>query len=90
MGDLREAALLEPLEPITCEQLRRAAMTMSPNTGQGADFLSPVDIGRLCTQGLADTTEMLNATEEALSWPWQLLAVCSTLRPKKLGGDRTG
>eukprot|EP00959_Pyramimonas_sp_CCMP1952_P161537 3377912-Pyramimonas_sp.AAC.1 len=44
----------DPLEPISVRDIRPALKQMKASTGQGVDFLSPVDLERLPDTALAE------------------------------------
>eukprot|EP00959_Pyramimonas_sp_CCMP1952_P196134 4100583-Pyramimonas_sp.AAC.1 len=61
---------------------------MKASTGQGVDFLSPVDLERLPDTALAELALLFTACEACLCWPGQLLLILGGMLPKKVQGDR--
>ena len=71
-ADIREAAELHQLPPVTGNMVRAAAHLMRPRAGQGVDRLSPLDLERLPPEGVEELASVMNAAEACLTWPWQI------------------
>eukprot|EP00959_Pyramimonas_sp_CCMP1952_P115199 2408092-Pyramimonas_sp.AAC.1 len=73
-----------PLQPISAHDIRVALKQMKASTGQGIDFLSPVDLERLPDTGLAELALLYTACEACLRWPGQLPLILGRAPPEKV------
>ena len=71
---LRRQAALEPLPPLTKQQMVAALCTFSDRTGKGLDAAGPRFFKHLPGAALEDLVLRLRRCEEEGVWPWQVMA----------------
>jgi hypothetical protein len=78
----------EALEPLTVDDLLRAASTFPVTTGLGVDNFSPRAILRLPRSLVQQMVDLLNKGEQRGEWDEELALVVIVLLPKDDGGHR--
>ena len=77
----------EVLQPLTAEDLRRAASSFPIETGLGADNVAPRAMLRLANEQLQELAELMTLAESTGNWSEAISLVLIVLLPKD-GGFR--
>eukprot|EP00959_Pyramimonas_sp_CCMP1952_P119653 2501920-Pyramimonas_sp.AAC.1 len=88
MSRIRVEAASGELPELTVQDLRAALREMRASAGHGIDQFTQLDLERLPYAALESSCQFFTACEQALTWPWQVLAVLGKLLAKKSEGDR--
>ena len=64
-----EAVGESAIQPITVEEVEKAALAFKESTGMGSDDFHPRWVARLSMEGKQAFTDMLNAVERSRIWP---------------------
>ena len=88
MLEVRRQAALQPLSPITEQQVAGAVARAKVRAGMGFDQWVPAMWRGLDPEALRSLGGLLNAVEGALSWPSSQLCCLMRMLPKPSGGHR--
>ena len=90
MRDLRQRATEQAalIEPLTGADLRAVSSRVRQGTGLGSDGVQPTDFRTLPAEAWQDLAELLNSSEQELTFPLQVLLQVMGCIPKPDGSDR--
>eukprot|EP00959_Pyramimonas_sp_CCMP1952_P019987 422304-Pyramimonas_sp.AAC.1 len=71
--------MVEQLDPLTVQDLRRALARMKPEAGLGCDQMSAIGFERLPDAGLEQLCRLDCLIEEGLAWPRQFAVTVGRL-----------